>query len=201
MPDEEVWESRPISAWHDPLEVALDLHRIVVAGEAKPLREPSYVRVDNDSLRVAQLGCDDVSGLTRNARKLDEVFESSRNLPVELLEQYAHRAAYPLRLLAKEASRIDVALELLDRNGEVVLRRAIFPEEGRRDAVDVRIRRLGREHHRDEELEIRPKTERDLRVLVLDGQPLDDLSDPLTPPSEPATPGLRDVATRHGRLR
>jgi hypothetical protein len=65
-----------------------------------------------------------------------------------------------LRLLSKEARRVDVALELLGRHGEIVLRRAVLSEERRRDAVHIHVGGLGRQHHRDEELEIRAETQR-----------------------------------------
>ena len=51
---------------HDPLQVALDLHRVVVSRQAEPLREPPHVRVDDDPLRVPELGGDDVGGLARD---------------------------------------------------------------------------------------------------------------------------------------
>ena len=121
-----------------------------------------------------------------------------RNLAVELLEQHVHRPADRLRLLPEEAGRVDVPLELLLRDGEVVLGLAVLLEQPLGHAVDVRVRRLRREHHRDEELEIRAEAERDLRVRVLLGEPLDDRPDPLPPPPEPAPARLADVATRHG---
>ena len=162
VPDEEVREARPVRARHDALEVALDLHRIVVSRQPEPLREPAHVRVDDDALRVPELGGDDVRGLARDAGKPHEILEPSRHLAVELLEEHAHRPADRLRLLPEEAGRVDVALELLDRHGEVVLGPAVLREERRRDPVDVHVGRLRGEHHRDEQLEVAPEAERDL---------------------------------------
>ena len=106
-----------------------------------------------------------------------------------------------LRLLAEEARRVDVALELLDRHREVVLGRAVLREERRRDLVHVHVGRLRGEHHRDEQLEIAAEAERDLRVGVLGGEPLDDRPDALATPPEAAPPRFADVATRHEATR
>ena len=103
----------------------------------------------------------------------------ARHLAVELLEQHPHRPAQRLRLLAVEAGREDVALELLLRHGEVVLGLAVLLEQRLGDAVDVHVGRLRREHHRDEQLERAAEAERDRRVGVLDREPLDDRADPL----------------------
>ena len=89
--------------------------------EAEALREPAHVRVDDDALRVAELGRDDVRGLPRDARQARELVEGARHLAVEVLDQHLHRPADRLRLLAEEAGGPDVVLELLDRHGEVVL--------------------------------------------------------------------------------
>ena len=54
VPDQQVREARPVRPRHEPHQVALDLHRILLAGEAEPLRQPADVRVDDDPLRVAR---------------------------------------------------------------------------------------------------------------------------------------------------
>ncbi len=196
-----VWEASPVRARHDPLEVSLDLHGILLAGEPQALREAPHMRVDDDPLGVAELGCDDVRGLASDTGKSHEILQSPRNLAVELLEQHAHGAADRLRLLPEEAGRVDVSLELLLRHGEVVLRPAVLLKKRSRHTVDVDVGRLGRQHHRDEELERAAETKRDRRVGVLRCEPFDDRPDPLTSPSETPAPSLADVATRHARLR
>ena len=125
------------------------------------------MRVDDDSLRVAELRRDDVRGLARDAGQRHELLEPPRNLAVEVLDEHAHRSADRLRLLPEEPGRVDVALELLDRDGEVVLGPPVLLEEGRRDPVDVHVGRLRGEHHGDEELEIAAEAQRDLCVGVL----------------------------------
>ena len=200
VPDEEMGEARPVRAWHDALQVALDLHGVLVSRQAKSLRKPAHVGIDDDPLRVAELGGDDVGGLARDAGQLHEIGERPRNLAVELLDEHPHGASDRLRLLAEEPGRIDVSLELLDGHREVVLGLPVLGEERGRHPVHVHVRRLRREHHRDEELEIAPEAQRDLRVRVLLGQSLDDRDDAVATTPE-AAPSLADVATRHGATR
>ena len=201
MPDEQVREPRPVGTRDDALEITLDLHRILVPRQAEALREPSDVRVHHDALRVTELGCHDVGRLARDAGKPQEVLEASRHLAVELLEQDAHRPADRLRLLAVEARREDVLLQLLDGHGEVVLGAPILLEELLGDAVDVHVGGLRGKHHRDQQLDVAPEAQRDRRVGVLPCEALDDRPDPVAAAAEPPPPRLADVATRHAGAR
>jgi len=197
VPDEKVREASPVRARDDSLQVALDLHRVFLAGQTQALGESANVRIDDDPLRMSELGRDDIRGLSGDTRESEEILETARNLAVELLEQHTHRAANRFRLLPEEAGRIDASLELLLRYGEVVLRLPVLLEQRTGDAIDVRIRRLRGEHHRDEELERAPKAKRDRRICMLHCKPFDDRPDPLAPPPESTPSGLTDVATRH----
>src|SRR5207237_6630594 len=151
VPDRQVGEQAPVLTGDEPHEVALDLHRILLLREAEPLREAAHVSVDDDALRIPELGRDDVRGLARDAGQADQLVDRPWNLTVVLLDQHLHGAAQGLRLLPEEAGRVDVALELLGRNGEIVLRPAVLLEQRRRYAVHVQVGRLRGEHHRDEE--------------------------------------------------
>src|SRR5690348_1180309 len=63
VPDQEMGEPPPLLARHEPDEVALDLDGVLLPREAEPLGEPAHVRVDDDSLRMTELGSDDVRRL------------------------------------------------------------------------------------------------------------------------------------------
>jgi len=63
-----VREDAPVLARHEALEVALDLHRVVLTRQPQTLRQPADVRVDDDALGLAELGGDDVRGLAGDAR-------------------------------------------------------------------------------------------------------------------------------------
>src|SRR5436190_4307163 len=195
VPDQEVREAAPVGTRHEPQQIALDLHRVLLAGEPQPLREAPDVRVDHDPLRLPQLSRDDVTGLPRDARQPDQLFEARRHLAVELLEQRSHRPAQRLRLLPVETGREDVALELLLRDGEVVLGLAVLLEQRLGDAVDVHVGRLRREHHGDEQLERAAEAERDRRVGVFGREPLDDRAYALLLRPD-ALASLSQVATR-----
>ena len=71
VPDQQVREAGPVGARHEPDEVALDLDRILLPRQPEPLREAADVRVDDDPLRLAELGRDDVRRLARDARQAD----------------------------------------------------------------------------------------------------------------------------------
>jgi hypothetical protein len=63
VPDEQVREGAPVLARDEALEVALDLDRVVLLRQAKPLGETAHVGVDDDPLGVTELGCDHVRSL------------------------------------------------------------------------------------------------------------------------------------------
>src|SRR5881396_3478707 len=149
---------------------------------------------------MAELCRDDVCRLACDTRKLHEVLEPSGDPAVELLEQDPHRAADRLRLLTKEPGGIDVPLELLLRDCEVVLGGSVLLEEDGRDTVDVRVRRLRREHDRDEKLEIGPEAQRDRSVGVLARETSDDRLDSLASSTQPSASRFADVAARHAQL-
>ena len=54
-------------------------------------------------------------------RQPHELLDASRHPAVELLEQHPHRPAQRLGLLAEESRCVNVALQLLLRDGKVVL--------------------------------------------------------------------------------
>src|SRR5207253_3181745 len=60
VPDQQVREATPVLTRDELHQVALDLHRVLVLGQSKPLGEPAYVRVDDDALGVSELRRDDV---------------------------------------------------------------------------------------------------------------------------------------------
>src|SRR5207248_11727554 len=53
--------------------------------EAEPLREAAHVSVDDDALRIPELGRDDVRGLARDAGQADQLVDRPWNLTVELV--------------------------------------------------------------------------------------------------------------------
>src|SRR3954454_18561077 len=69
VPDQQVREDTPVLARDDALEVALDLDGVLLAREAEALREAPDVGVDDDALRLTELGGDDVCGLPRDSRQ------------------------------------------------------------------------------------------------------------------------------------
>src|SRR5205085_7089667 len=86
VPDQQMREETPILARHEPLQVALDLYRVLLPRQPESLGQPAHVRVDDDPLRIAELRGDHVGRLPRHARQADEVLEPPRYAAVVLLE-------------------------------------------------------------------------------------------------------------------
>jgi hypothetical protein len=95
-------------------EVALDLHRVVLPRQAEPLREPADVRVDDDPLRLAELGGDDVRRLARDARQAQSS-SSVRGTCRRTPRSASSSSRGSPSSSAEEAGLVDVALELLRR--------------------------------------------------------------------------------------
>src|SRR5215211_285653 len=93
MPDEQVGKPRPVLLRDETLKVALDLHGIVLASEAEALGEAPDVSVDDDSLRRAPLGSDDVGRLAADAGQAHEIVDPRRQMSVELLDEHLHRTS------------------------------------------------------------------------------------------------------------
>ena len=163
---------------------------ILLAREAESLRKPPHVGVDDDALGMTELAGDDVRGLPGDAGQPHELVDRPRDAAVVLLDQHPHRSAQGARLLPEEARRVDVALELLLGHGKVVLRPPVLPEELLRDAIDVHVGRLRREHHGDEQLELRARAQGDGRVRVRSAQARDRRADslPLRPHASSGLP-------------
>src|SRR6187399_2043585 len=95
-------KATPILTRHELHEVALDLDRIALPREPETLRETGDVRVHDDSLRLTELGSNDVRGFAGNPRKPEEVVEPPWDASIELLDEHLHRTAQPACLLTVE---------------------------------------------------------------------------------------------------
>ncbi len=124
VPDHEMRKPVPVGPGHDLDEIALDLHRILFAGQPETLRDPPHVGIDDDALRLPQLRRNNIGRLPGHSRQPQQLGDRPRHRSSELLDQHPHRATDRLRLLPVEAGLVDVLLELLLRHREVVLRDA-----------------------------------------------------------------------------
>jgi len=66
-------EAGPVRARDDLLQIPFDLHRVFLAGQAQTLGKAADVRVDDDALRMSELGGDDVCGLAGDTRESEEI--------------------------------------------------------------------------------------------------------------------------------
>ena len=79
--DQPVAERGPLRLRDQLHQGELDLHRVVVLGQAEPAREPADVRVDRDARRVEGVAEDDVRGLAADAGQRDEIVERCGTSP------------------------------------------------------------------------------------------------------------------------
>src|ERR1044072_6808251 len=107
------------------------------------MRETSYVRVDDyasfNSERITQ---HDVCRLACDARQLEQLVHLMRNLPSVFFRQTLRRSLDRLGLIAKEAGRLDVLLQLARRYLEVVFRLLVLPKQISSKNVDALVRAL-----------------------------------------------------------
>ena len=135
------------------------------------------MRVDDDALRLAELGGNDVRRLARNAgqpkraprgavaparRTPRSASASCRGSPSPSAGRSRSRRC---RARAPPVGRRDSP------------RAAVLLEQRGRDAVHVHVRRLRGEHHRDQQLDVRAEAQRDAGVRVLDPKPRDHRAD------------------------
>ncbi len=69
------------------------------------------------------------------------------------LDDFAHRATNAFRFVAVEARGFNRILQFGLRGVHIIFRRAIFPEQRRRDHVDAFVRGLGGENRSYQELQ------------------------------------------------
>ena len=166
----------PVLARHELHQVALDLDRDPPAASVRAAATSRRTCVSTTTPCGSPSSAATTFAVLRaTPGSTHELVDGPRHDAVELLEQRLHRSADRLRLLPEETRRVDVALELLHRNGEVVLRAPVLLEQRRGHAVDVHVRRLRREHHRDEQLELAAEASaRSSRRGASRCEPLDD---------------------------
>src|SRR5919112_5409069 len=111
--DEEVREEGTLSFWHHREEVLLYLLRVLLRGEAEPARDAPDMGVDDDALIHAEgVAEDHVGCLAPDAGEGDEPGHGAGHLPGVLLDEGASHAPQGASLVAVEAARADVLLEL-----------------------------------------------------------------------------------------
>lgn len=167
--DEEVREEAPGIPWEELHEALLDFGDAGVRGrEGEAACEALDVGVDNNAVvDVEAVAEDDVGGLAGDAAEGEELLHGARNLAAEAIADRGHGFVDGAGLVAEEADRFDVGLDLLGRSGGVRGGRGESGEERGRDLVHADIGRLGREDRGDEKLVRIRKGELAVRVGVL----------------------------------
>src|SRR6478609_6316253 len=113
MLDQQVGDHRPILLRKEGDERLLDLHRICPGGETESVAETRDVRVDDNAV-VASEGVaeDDVRRFASYTGKLHECVHFGRDFTAVAFREGSGHADEALRLVAKEARRLDDLLDV-----------------------------------------------------------------------------------------
>lgn len=146
-------EANPAVLRQDGHEVAFDLLWRRLFRQVEPLSDARNVRVDDDTggdaKRRAQ---NDVRRLARRARYGEQLADVARYLAAEIGEQLACRADNRLRLVVKEAGRVNVLGEFSVTDVRKVRHRRILSEQPRRDLIHALVGALRRKNCRYQKL-------------------------------------------------
>jgi hypothetical protein len=106
-------ERPPLGGRHEPVELVLDLDRVVVLGQPEAVRHARHVGVDGQPREAEHHAADHVARLAADTRQRDEVVEVGGHLTVEPLDQLARHPDQVAGLRLVEAGRADDLLELV----------------------------------------------------------------------------------------
>ena len=132
-------------------EPELDLERSLAGRELQPVGDAEEVRVDGNGRLLEGDVEHDVRRLAADARQGFQRLPLGRNFPAVPLEQELRQGDHVLRLVAKEANRLDVVANLVLAESDHFLRRVGEREQRARRLVDAGVGRLGRENDRYEQ--------------------------------------------------
>jgi hypothetical protein len=154
VPDQLIGEGLPRVLRQHRHEIALDLHRVGLAGEAEPRRQPRHVGVDDHADGGAERRRQDhVGGLAGDAGQGHQRVEIGRHLAAVALDQRPGHADQAPRLGAVEARLEDQRLERLGRRLGQRVGVGVPGEQRRRQRVDHLVGRLRGQDGRAQELE------------------------------------------------
>jgi len=151
--DQEVRYQRPILVRDEPHEVLLDLHRIVVPGQRKPLADSGDMGIDRDPF-VSPVGIsqDDIGGLAPDAGQGAKLLHGVGHLSAVLCHDCLRHSDQALGLVAEEPGGLDDLFELrlssLSQGSHI----GISGEQDRGHQIHPRIGALRREDRRAEQL-------------------------------------------------
>ena len=152
--DEQVGEEGAIFLGDHLQQALLYLFRISLPGETEPVREAPDVGVHDDALVYAEgVAQDHVGRLAADAGEGDELAHGARDLPAVFLEEGAGHPLQGAGLVAVEAGRADVFLQLAGIRPRVVCGGAVLLKEALCDLVHPDVGGLGGEHRRHQKLQ------------------------------------------------
>src|SRR5262245_62569806 len=103
MIDEQMREDGPVFTGNQLQQILFDLHCVRMRGQAKSVREPRYVCVDNNAFRFPKgVAEKHVRGFATYTRQMNESVHVIRHLAAMTLDERIRHAQQALRLVAVE---------------------------------------------------------------------------------------------------
>lgn len=174
--DQLMGDFHPLILRHDPHQILLDFFRGGFLRKAHPLRQAQDVRIHDDAVGdPPERPKDAVGRFAPDARELDQLVHRVGDFAAVSFDQDPAALANVFRFVVVEARTVNVGLEFLLRGVRVIGRGPVFFEEVLRHDVHPDVGALGREDHRDEELQGRKMVQGAARVGIEDLQTFEDL--------------------------
>lgn len=125
---------------------------VFLRADSKPAEDPKHVRIHNDAGHFVACGRHEVRGLPSHAGQFEHLFESGRNVaPKPCFKRFGRIDDVP-RLDMEEAHGVDDPFDFGDVSQGELLGGRKAAEELAGHHIDLFVRRLGTQNHRDEEL-------------------------------------------------
>ena len=127
MLDYLVREGNPPGTGNEPHQITFDLFRGVGVAEIQPMRHPKHMSVHDNPFGFSKDHTqDDVRGLARHSRQLDQFFHCVRNPSPKLLHEHLTGALDVLGLVSVETRRPNFFFQDVTRSLQIVFRGSIL---------------------------------------------------------------------------
>src|SRR5713226_823268 len=143
----------PVLPREELLQIRFRLPHVLSFRQSPSVRKAMDMRVDREGRLSEGLGHHDAGSLVANARKLLELFDVARHLAAVMIDQRSREIFQSPRFARSEAAASDQFQDFMLGKPGQRCGRGRSTEKCRRDAIDLRVSRLCREHDRNEKRE------------------------------------------------
>lgn len=178
---EQVAETDFHSVSHQRIQIKLNLIRVGLSGESQTLGKTGYMGIHADRGLPKDITQQNIGGFSAHSREGHEVFEFSRDLATEPIDEGLTTPLDCPGLVPVKPGRTDLCLQRTGGGASPVTSTPILLEEHCGNLIDPLVRALGRQDQGDEKLEGALKVQGQTGPRVGPIQNLDYLLNPLLP--------------------